>query len=412
MRLRRIARALLLLTLSGLLLLALGYGALGIAAYDVSGTAPAGKRLARMQRSPEWRDGRFGNAMPRVDGSYTEMARGWFSGGSSYRIPSAKIPIVERRGAEFPDSPPPGLRVTWLGHSTLLIEIDGQRVLIDPVWGERASPLHLRGARALVSRRRCRSRSCRRIDAVLISHDHYDHLDTATVRALAGRDVRWIVPLGVGAHLAGWGVPEAHITELDWWETRARPRSDGDRHARAPLLGPVDRLSDQYRTLWAGYALTRRRAPRLLQRRHGAVRRLPRDRTHGSGPFDLTLIEVGAYDRAVARRAPRARAGGARAPAGARQACCLPVHWGLFDLAMHGWTEPMERVLAAAAEEGVDVFTPRPGETIEVGARAGLEARATAVDARWWPKLPWQTVAEHDVRSSGVAHLLDPRLVQ
>ena len=161
MRFRRIARALLLLALSGLLLVVLGYGALGLAAYDVAGTAPAGKRLERMQRSPEWRDGRFANALPRVDGSYGEMLRGWFAGGSPHRTPSARSRSCTRRGADFPDSPPPGLRVTWLGHSTLLIEIDGQRVLIDPLFwasARRRSPSP--GPRASI-RRRCRSRSCR-----------------------------------------------------------------------------------------------------------------------------------------------------------------------------------------------------------------------------------------------------------
>src|SRR5262245_55665949 len=103
MRSRRFLRLLLRFALFAPLLIVVGYGALGVAAYDVSGTAPAGKRLERMQRSTEWRDGRFANAMPRVDGSYSEMMRQWFTGGSAYRSPTEKIPIVARRGADFPD---------------------------------------------------------------------------------------------------------------------------------------------------------------------------------------------------------------------------------------------------------------------------------------------------------------------
>ena len=109
-----------------------------------------------------------------------------------------------------------GLRATWLGHSTVLVEIDGVRVLTDPVWGERASPTSFAGPSD--STRPVPISSLPALDAVIISHDHYDHLDYPTILELARLDVPFITSLGVGAHLEAWGVPAERITELDWWE--------------------------------------------------------------------------------------------------------------------------------------------------------------------------------------------------
>src|SRR5687768_10005647 len=142
---RRIARAAIRTLMVLVALLVVGATSLWLIARETMGAAPEGARLARVQRSPQWRDGAFRNRLPRVDGPYSRMVGEFFFGGSDHRTPDSAITIVPRTAADYRDAPASGLRVTWLGHSTLLLEIDGKRVLIDPVWGERASPFTFAG---------------------------------------------------------------------------------------------------------------------------------------------------------------------------------------------------------------------------------------------------------------------------
>jgi L-ascorbate metabolism protein UlaG (beta-lactamase superfamily) len=307
--------------------------------------------------------------------------------------------VVQRRGAEFPDTAEPGVAVTWLGHSTLLLDVDGHRVLIDPVWGERASPFSFMGPRRFFAPP-LPLQELPRVDAIVISHDHYDHLDTPTVVALSKRDLRWVVPLGVGAHLEYWGVPPERITELDWWEsTKVRELTLTATPARH-FSGRSVAFTDADCTLWSGWSIASP-AHRVFYSGDTAMfdgfieigRRL--------GPFELTMLEVGAYDR-LWRDVHLGPEQAVRAHRLVRGKVFLPVHWGLFDLALHGFTEPVERVLVAARAEGVDAIAPRPGETVRLDRRKPLE--------RWWPDVPWVPVAKHDARSSGVEHLLGPQL--
>jgi L-ascorbate metabolism protein UlaG (beta-lactamase superfamily) len=228
------------------------------------------------------------------------------------------------------------------------------------------------------------------VDAVVISHDHYDHLDVPTVKALAARGARWVVPLGVGAHLRAWGVPEARITELDWWEAArvgdltltATPA----RHFSGRGLGDADR------TLWAGWAIAGP-AHRVFYSGDTALHEEFAEIGRRLGPFDLTMIESGAYDAlwADVHLGPEQAVLAHRL---VRGDVMLPVHWGLFDLALHGWTEPMERVLVAARRAGVRVASPRPGGMVEPSALGAVE--------RWWPAVPWRTAEEAPAWSSGV----------
>ncbi|MDI1450974.1 MBL fold metallo-hydrolase [Polyangium sp. 6x1] len=343
------------------------------------GRRAEGSRRARMEASPQYNEGQFQNPEPLWNDGWG-MIKGMLDV-SPYATPSQALPTVQPGRARFETPPPSGLRITWLGHSSMLIEIDGHRILTDPVWGERASPLTWIGPARFYAPP-LPLEDLPSLDAVIISHDHYDHLDQPTIEAMKDRDTLFVAPLGVGAHLAYWGVPEARIVELDWWgKTRVRELEivcTPARHASGRFL------SDKDATLWAGYALVGANHRAYFSGDTGLFPAL-RDIGAKLGPFDVTMIEVGAYGRAW----PDWHLGPEQAVIAHQMVqgrVLLPVHWGLFDLAFHGWTEPIERVLVAAQASGVTTVVPRPGESVEPGA--------APPPARWWPDLPWRSGAQ------------------
>ena len=392
---RRALRVLGRVALLLLVLLVAAGGVAWLAAREALGGRVEGDRLANVERSPHWRDGRFRNRRVRVDGPFVRTLRTFLFGGSPDRTPTTPVPTVRRTAADFGTPPASGLRVTWLGHSTTLIEIDGQRVLTDPMWSARASPLGFLGPTRFFAPPLPLA-ELPPIDVVVISHDHYDHLDMATVRALSARGTRFAVPLGLGAHLQTWGVPADSILELDWWDAVA---VGGLTLTATPSRHFSGRgLTDAYRTLWAGWSIAGP-AHRVWYSGDTALDDTMREVGARLGPFDLTLIEVGEYDAlwSDVHLGPEQAVRTHRLVGGR---VLLPVHWATFDLALHGWTEPIERVLVAAAAEGVRVATPRPGESVEPAALGATR--------RWWPTLPWRTAREAPALSTGVAHLMHP----
>jgi L-ascorbate metabolism protein UlaG (beta-lactamase superfamily) len=362
-------------------------------AREALGHRAAGVRLERMEASPQWRDGKFRNVLPRVDGPMLSAMREFFFGGSAYRSPGSPIITVQRSAADYAAAPASGLRVTWLGHSTLLLEIDGRRVLIDPVWGKRASMFAFAGPERFYAPPLPLA-ELPEVDVVLISHDHYDHLDVETIRTLAARGARFAVPLGVGAHLVAWGVAEDRITEHDWWDSTT---VGGLTLTAVPARHFSGRgLTDQAKTLWSGWTIASPKH-RVYYSGDTAMQDAFVEIGERLGPFDLTMIEVGAYDAkwADVHLGPEQAV---RAHRLVKGDVMLPVHWGLFDLALHGWTEPIERVLVAAEVEGVRVAAPRPGDRVEPAALGPV--------TRWWPDVPWKTAAEAPVQSTGTAHLM------
>jgi L-ascorbate metabolism protein UlaG (beta-lactamase superfamily) len=345
---------------------------------------------ARIEHSPQWRDGRFRNRLERIDGPIWRSFGEFFFGGSKHRRPTEPIPVETRSARDSATPPASGLRVTWLGHSTTIVEIGSARLLVDPVWAERASFVSFAGPKRFYPPPLPLA-ELPPVDAIVLSHDHFDHLDADLVRTLAARGLRWIAPLGVGDLLGGWGVPASSVTELDWWETTGvgdvTLTSTPARHFSGRGLGSRDR------TLWCGYSFSTADR-RLYYAGDTAMQNEFAEIGERLGPFDLTMIEIGAYDQLW----PDVHLGPEQAVAAHRLVrgdVMLPLHWGLFDLALHGWTEPIERTLAAAARHGVRVAVPRPGGMVEPASAGVVE--------RWWPTLPWRTAEENPIRSTGTS---------
>jgi len=339
-----------------------------------------------MPISPNWRDGRFRNPQPLWNdpvGSLTSLFRSNPHG----RPHDGEILVVHPDQKILADPGGSGLKVTWLGHSTVLLDLDGTRVLTDPVWSDRSSPLSWIGPKRWYAPP-TPLEAMPRPDVVVISHDHYDHLDRRTIEAMQNWETRFVVPLGVGAYLRQWGISYARITELDWWqsvsvgalEITATPA----RHASGRGL------FDKDRTLWVGYALRTPKHRVYFSGDTGLFQALSEIGTR-LGPFDLTLIEIGAYGPAWPdwHLGPEQAVLAHRMVRGSRM---LPIHWGLFNLAGHGWTEPAERVLAAAQSQGVKLLLPHPGEPWDPLASHDLK--------RWWPNIPWKSAQEVPIRAT------------
>ncbi len=340
------------------------------------GKKPAGARLERIKASPLWGGERFANVHPTLAGLRDPKASmptlHDFLCGGQRRTPRGPLPSMNPIDT-WTKSPESGLRATWLGHSTVLIEIDGLRVLTDPVWGPRASPSRLVGPLRFQPVP-VPLRAMPPVDLVIVSHDHYDHLDYPTIRELAKSDVPFVTSLGVGAHLEAWGVEPERIVELDWWESHALPNA-GLTITAAPSQHFSGRgLKDRNLTLWSSFIIRSERHAVFFSGDTGLTTEYETIRER-LGPFDLVMLEVGAFHPAWgdihlgpenALKALALLGGGP----------FLPVHWGTFSLAMHAWDQPAETLLELGPKTGAHLVMPRLGEPVE-------PARAEVVEP-WW----------------------------
>lgn len=345
-------------------------------------------RRERMHASRQFHDGRFRNPSglgPGLQGDSTfGVMREFFFGGRK-RVPHIRIPVDNPRAA-WRTPIGRGLRATWLGHSTLYLEVDGARVLIDPVFGSRASPVSFAGPKRFhpppVTIEQLPA-----IDVVLISHDHHDHLDPPSIRALAARRVPFVTSLGVGARLERFGIAPERITELDWWEEHVLPGGGLSLTATPAQHFSGRSLFDRNSTLWSSWVLTTA-ARRIFYSGDTGLTDDLREIGRRFGPFDLSFLEIGAWHPAWgaihlgpenALRAFDMLGGGT----------FVPVHWGTFDLALHAWDEPIETLLTLAKPADVRVLTPRIGQAFEPAHLEGPTpwwrvAESAAVAARGW----------------------------
>ncbi|HTB96897.1 MAG TPA: MBL fold metallo-hydrolase [Terracidiphilus sp.] len=295
----------------------------------------------------------------------------FFFGGAK-RTPKGELGPFPTDRSIYDSQPSSGLRITWFGHSSSLVEIDGVRILIDPIWEQRASPVQWSGPKRFFQPTLALEQ-LPAIDAVLISHDHFDHLGAESVArlALCQNDVRWITPLGVGSLLAAEGVRADRITELDWTgTTTVGPLTVTALPARH-FSGRS--LFHRFQTLWASFALIGPRNRVYYGADSGEWDGF-REIGERFGPFDLTMLEIGASNPLWAdiHMGPEGAVRSFRALGG--QGLLMPIHWGLFDLALHQWTQPIESVFSV---QGLKLWSPAPGVPSEVVP--GIEIRS-----EWW----------------------------
>jgi L-ascorbate metabolism protein UlaG (beta-lactamase superfamily) len=341
------------------------------------GAQPSGERAERVRRSPQFHGGAFANGEHSTTVTPSEEERHRVREllfGTSTRKPHGPIPIVNEGYAL--EAPSIGsLNITWYGHATSLVEIDGSRVLIDPIWSDRCSPSRLAGPKRL-HKPPVDLEDLPPLDAIVISHDHYDHLDMATIVALTRmHDAPFVVPLGVGAHLEHWNVPDDRIIELDWDESATvgslRLTATPGQHFSGRTL------TKRNYTLWSSWVIA---GPTRKVFYTGDTGYFAGFAKIGAdyGPFDATLIQIGAYDTGW-RDIHMMPEEGVAAHLDVRGGLMIPVHWGTFTLAFHPWAEPADRVWREAKDRGVTLCVPRPGERVDVDA-------PPAVDG-WWQGL-------------------------
>ncbi|MDN3922357.1 MBL fold metallo-hydrolase [Roseateles violae] len=327
--------------------------------------------------SPQFKDGLFANPpnpqTPPGAGSWTIWSRFIF-GSKVGTVPVDAIPVRPLSGAQLQALDPQRNHLMRLGHSSHLLKLQGRFWLIDPVFGERVSPVGFAGPKRFHAPP-LSLQELPPIEGLILSHDHYDHLDLPTIEYLARRVQRFFVPLGVKARLLDMGVPAERVQELDWWQSAAHA---GVRLSATPAQHFSGRsLADRNRTLWASWVIESAGQRIFYSGDSGYFDGFKRIGERFGG-FDLALIENGAYDAywPAVHMTPEQSV---QAFVDLRAKVLFSVHNSTFDLAFHRWQEPLERLADLAAASHIELATPEIGEPMTVG-----EPRS---NRRWWQGL-------------------------
>ena len=318
---------------------------------------------------------RFQNPVPTSVGGFSLLTKVlWrFLTDSEERFPKQRPGPFRTDPAMYASVPASGLRVTWMGHSTSLLEIDGARILIDPIWEKRAAPYEWAGPQRFFAPPLALD-DLPPIDIVIVSHDHFDHLGANTVRKLstlaAAANAQWLTPLEVGSLLKEFGVNPSRITELDWKDS---VRIGEVQITALPTRHFSGRSLKRFETLWASFAIAGPKHRVFYGADSGeweGFSEIARD----YGPFDLTMLEIGAFDPLWSdiHMGPDGAIRTFRAMG--NSGLLMPIHWGLFSLGLHAWRQPIERVVA---ENDLKLWCPEPGLPSEVVAGEDLRSE-------WW----------------------------
>ena len=325
------------------------------------GQKPEGAHLERIQQSPHYGENEFVNLIETQMGTFGDMLgtmpEFFFGEGQS---PEKILPV---KFGENPEAVNDTLcHVTWYGHSAFLIEIDGKRILIDPMLGESSSPLGFMAKRFLYEKP-IPIEELTDIDVVILSHDHYDHLDYPTVVKIKDQVSHFYTALGVGSHLKHWGIDEKKITELDWWQTSS---VNGIGLVACPARHFSGRgLTDRNATQWASWVIEGQ-YQKLYFSGDGGYGPHFKEIGDKYGPFDLAMMECGQYNAAWAaiHMMPEQSV---QAGLDLKGKVLMPIHWGAFELSIHQWTDPIKRFKAESQRLDATMAHPFIGERFQLG---------------------------------------------
>nr|WP_295902354.1 MBL fold metallo-hydrolase [uncultured Bdellovibrio sp.] len=330
----------------------------------VFGSSPNGEQVESFKKSPQFRDGKFVNRIPdvlekmRKEAFSVSTIMEWLAKGEG-RVPATPLPEVKPDLNEFL-KPSQDVKVIWFGHSTFLLNFSGKIILVDPVFSESASPVSF-----MVQRFQApvlKLEELPKIDLILISHDHYDHLDMETMKFFAKKENKFLTPLGVGSHLVGWGIDRSRITELDWWQST---HFEGIEFVATPAQHFSGRgVSDGNKTLWASWVIRNSDHNIYFSGDSGYDTHF-KDIGDKYGPFDIAFIENGQYNQKwkAVHALPEESV---QAYFDLRAKRFFPIHWGMFVLALHSWREPVDELLKLSKSRGVNLVTPKLGEVVAI----------------------------------------------
>lgn len=374
----KIFKRIMLITISIIALIAVGIFIFFKTAPQI-GSNPSGERLEQMKTAPNFKDGVFENTvetnMDMPFGKMLGVMRKMLFGDKTGREPVEVIKTQPFSRNDFEKVGSDTIAVSWMGHSSLLIRIDGVTILTDPVMvGERVSMFSFAGPKRFKYDHYLAIEELPKIDLVIMSHDHYDHLDYPTIVALKDKVDNFYMPLGMGAHFEKWGVPAENINEFKWWD---EVEFKGLKLALTPTRHFSGRsMTNRFSTLWGSWVIMGENQRVYFSGDSGYF---PGFKEIGEkyGPFDLTFMECGAYneDWSEIHMFPEETA---QAHLDVKGGLLMPIHWGKFDLSLHTWKESVNRLSKKAEEENIQLFTPVIGETVFVPSSEEL--------GPWWKK--------------------------
>jgi L-ascorbate metabolism protein UlaG (beta-lactamase superfamily) len=324
----------------------------------VFGRAPEGERLARLKKLPNFKaDGTLGNLSPtpmKPDSvSYWDMIVGMIKGNEN-SSPRKALPHM------VPDfSATTKTKLIWFGHSSYFLQIDGIKVLVDPVFSKRPSPISFIGTGSYPGTDFVKAEDFPELDIILITHDHYDHMDYQSILKLKDKTKLFITSLGAGAHLEHWGIPASKVVELAWGEETI---ANGLKFTATPARHFTGRLFTRNQTLWSAFVLRGAKHKLYLGGDSGYDTHFKQTGAQ-HGPFDLAILECGQYNSywPLIHMFPEQTVQAAK---DLNAKVLLPVHWAKFTLAMHSWNEPAIRVVKQAKSEQFKITIPLLGEQV------------------------------------------------
>lgn len=329
---------------------------------SIYGKLPSGDRLQRIKASPNYKDGAFQNisktnAMAE-DASFCKTMKDFFNKPKTVTPPSS-LPSVKTDLKKLDSDKP---TIIWFGHSSYLVKINNKTILVDPVFSGNAAPVSFM-IKAFKGADVYKADDMPVIDILILTHDHYDHLDHKTVIKLNSKVKKIVCSLGLGSHLEHWGIAKNKIIELDWWETY----SDNDLSlTTTPARHFTGRGIKRGQTLWSSF-IVKTAAHNLFLGGDSGYDKHFKEIGEKFGSFDIAILESGQYNKSWPNihMMPEETV---QASIDLKAKILLPVHWGKFSLAMHAWNEPIDRVVKKANELKVKVVTPMIGEPVILGS--------------------------------------------